>query len=319
MPLFHEIDDTCAKIGETYEVIFIDDGSKDETLQRLRVLSQSFSRVRFLTLKRNYGQTAALAAGLDLAQGDILITMDGDLQNDPRDIPALLAKFNTGYDLVNGWRRHRKDPYFSSVIPSSIANRIIRKITGVNLHDTGCSLKVFHKEALSELHLYGEMHRFIPALLHWSGAKIGEMEVNHRPRIHGKSKYGIFKLFRVILDLINIKFLISYSTRPIHIFGTWGLFAFLFSWLSFGATGAMKVFQSVDITGNPLLYLGIFTGFVGFQFLTMGLLGEINIRIYHETTKRKIYRVAESSPIPSPTKTNETPSWKAIPPLKTFN
>ena len=297
--LFREIEAVCRKGRYAFEIIFVDDGSDDGTLDRLRELSAGAPHFRYLSLKRNFGQTAALAAGLDLARGNVVVTMDGDLQNDPADIPALLDKLEEGFDLVNGWRKRRRDPFLSSVIPSRIANALIRKITGVNLHDTGCSIKAFRKEVLEDMHLYGEMHRFIPALLHWNGARIAETEVNHRPRTSGESKYRLSKLPRVILDLINIKFLISYSTRPIQIFGKWGMYAILLSVLAFASTAWMKLAREVDMTGNPLLYLGIFLGFVGFQFLTMGLLGEINIRIYHESTQRKIYRVAEASaPIP---------------------
>jgi glycosyltransferase involved in cell wall biosynthesis len=302
--LYREIDAVCRQKGYAFEIILVDDGSADHTLEKIRELAAAHPQCRYLSLKRNYGQTAALAAGLDQARGDIIVTMDGDLQNDPADIPALVSKLGDGYDLVNGWRRRRRDPILASVLPSLVANAFIRKITGVNLHDTGCTLKAFRKEVLEDLHLYGEMHRFIPALLHWSGARIGELPVNHRPRTRGRSKYTLSKLPRVILDLINIKFLISYSTRPIQIFGKWGMYALLLALGSLGLTCGMKILQGVDMTGNPLLYLSIFLGFVGFQFLTMGLLGEINIRIYHESTQRKIYRVAEAS--------TPVDSWKPV-------
>ncbi|OGS35401.1 MAG: glycosyl transferase [Elusimicrobia bacterium RIFOXYB2_FULL_49_7] len=293
-PLYRAIRTVCEAHAYDYETIFVDDGSMDQTLSILKELADKDNRFIYLSLKRNFGQTAALAAGLDCATGRFIVTLDGDRQNDPADIPGLLeACEKGGYDLVNGWRKHRKDPFFTSVLPSNVANRIIKKITGVRIHDTGCTLKIFRREILEELHLYGEMHRFIPALLHWTGAKIGEKEVTHHARQWGKSKYSLRKLPRIVLDLINIKFLISYSTRPIQVFGKFGLYAFFFCLVSLSSLIYMKTAQGIDMTGNPFLFLTIFLGFIGVQFVTMGLLGEINIRIYHESTRRKIYRIAE--------------------------
>lgn len=293
--LYESIESICKSNGYEYEILFIDDGSTDRTVEILKALeSQEGSSLRLIQLSRNFGQTAALAAGFDEAKGRYIVTMDGDMQNDPADIPKLLEKIKEGYDVVNGWRKRRKDPFFSVKFPSYIANRIIKKVTGVKIHDTGCTLKIFQKEILEDLHLYGEMHRFIPALLHWSGARIGEVEVNHRKREHGTSKYGIQKLPRVILDLFNVKFLISYSTRPIQIFGKFGLYAFLFSFLSLLALIGMKVYWNIDMTGNPFLLLSVVLTFLGVQFITIGLLGEINIRTYHESVKKKIYKIART-------------------------
>jgi glycosyltransferase involved in cell wall biosynthesis len=294
-PLARRIADVCKAEGYRVEIIFVDDGSSDATAGVLANLAKSDNAIKFIVLKRNFGQTAALAAGLDHAAGDFIITMDGDLQNDPADIPKLLDKCREGFDLVNGWRRRRKDPFLTKIVPSFFANWIIRKITGVQIHDTGCTLKIFRKGVLNDLHLYGEMHRFIPALLHWSGAKIGEIEVSHTRRVHGRSKYSLAKLPRVVLDLLNIKFLISYSTRPIQIFGKIGFITFLFSFLSLAVLIAMKLYWHTDMTGNPFLLLTVFLGFIGIQFIIMGLLGEINIRIYHESTRKKIYQIARKS------------------------
>jgi glycosyltransferase involved in cell wall biosynthesis len=294
--LFLQLNRALAAKEIDYEIIFVDDGSTDETLPLLRQFSEQDARFRFISLKRNFGQTAALAAGFDAARGEYFVTLDGDLQNDPADIPALYrACIKGGYDIVTGWRKKRRDPYFTKILPSLVANRLIRKITGVQIHDTGCSLKIIRRSAIADLHLYGEMHRFIPALLHWTGAKIGEIEVNHRPRSQGKSKYGLGRLPHVILDILNIKFLISYSTRPIQIFGKLGLYALVASLLSCLILIYMKLAWKVDMTGNPFLLLTVFIGFIGFQFITLGLLGEINIRTYHEATRSKIYKVAETS------------------------
>ena len=281
---------------KSYEIIFVNDGSSDETLSILKTLAEKTPEIHYLSLKRNFGQSAALSAGLDGTNGDYIVTMDGDLQNDPKDIPGLVRMCREGgFDMVNGWRKSRNDPLLSKKIPSWIANRMIRRITGVEIHDTGCTLKVFRKEALKDLHLYGEMHRFIPALLHWTGSRIGEMEVLHHPRKRGKSKYGLEKMPRVILDLLNIKFLISYSTRPIQIFGKFGFYAMFSGFLSLLILIFMKIDWSIDMTGNPFLILTVFLEFLGVQFITMGLIGEIVIRTYHETTRKKIYQIAEKS------------------------
>jgi len=294
--LHSQVTRAMADANLSYEIILVDDGSTDETLPLLRQLSLNDGRCRFISLKRNFGQTAALAAAFDNARGEYFVTLDGDLQNDPADIPALYkACRRGGYDIVTGWRKKRRDPFLTKILPSLLANRLIRKVTGVLIHDTGCSLKIIRRSAIADLHLYGEMHRFIPALLHWTGSRIGEIEVSHRPRSAGKSKYGLDKLPRVILDILNIKFLISYSTRPIQIFGKIGFYSFLCSLLSLAVLAFQKVRYNEDMTGNPFLLLTALFILVGVQFITLGLLGEINIRTYHEATRNKIYKIAETS------------------------
>ncbi|MCX7913820.1 MAG: glycosyltransferase family 2 protein [Thermodesulfovibrionales bacterium] len=274
-----------------YEILYVDDGSEDRTLELLeRIQEKDSDRVIVLSLRRNFGQTAAFAAGFDLARGDVVVTIDGDLQNDPADIPKLLEAIE-GYDLVSGWRKKRKDPFFSRRLPSMIANWLISKVTGVRLHDYGCSLKAYRREVIKNLRLYGEMHRFIPALASWYGVRIKEIETTHQPRLRGKSKYGISRTIKVLLDLLTIKFLQSFSTKPMQFFGPIGV---LFSlcgtticlYLSFE-----KFFSGVDIGTRPLLLLGVLLLIIGFQFIGMGLLGEMIIRVYHESQKKPIYTI----------------------------
>jgi len=234
-----------------------------------------------------------MAAGFDHARGEVVFPMDGDLQNDPSDIPAMLKKVEEGYDVVSGWRKNRKDAFIGRKLPSMIANWIISRITGVALHDYGCTLKAYKREVVENLNLYGEMHRFIPALASWSGAKVAEIPVRHHPRKYGQSKYGISRTFRVVLDLITVKFLLSYSTKPIQIFGGIGLMSFIFSLLSFFEIVISKLCYGEDVTGNPFFLLFILFALVGVQLITMGLLGEINIRTYYESQKKSIYVVKE--------------------------
>jgi glycosyltransferase involved in cell wall biosynthesis len=294
-PLYTEITAVCLRQTFSWEVVFVDDGSADASFGEITSLSSTDEHIHYICLRKNFGQTAALAAGIDHARGDIIITMDGDLQNDPADIPALIQKIHEGYDLVAGWRKNRKDPFFSVKLPSLLANTLIRKITGVNIHDTGCTLKAFKRSILHDLHLYGEIHRFIPALLFAKGARIAEIETTHRPRLTGASKYSPWKFFRVILDLLNVKFLISYATRPLHLFGKIAFYTFFLSFLSFVALFCMKIFWHVDMTGNPLMMVCIFLALLGVQFITIGLLGDIGIRTYHESTNTKIYTIREKT------------------------
>lgn len=280
--------------GFDYDVVLVDDGSTDGTLARVREAASSDPRVSFIVLKRNFGQAAALAAGIKHARGDYVVTMDGDLQNDPADIPRLVAESRKGFDVVCGWRRKRRDPLFSKTIPSIVANRIIRRFTGVPVHDTGCTLKVFRRPALEDLHLYGELHRFIPALVSWKGASVSEIEVTHHPRRHGSSNYAFSRLGRVILDLITVKFLLDYSTRPIQMFGKLGFYSFGLSLVSFVTLVLMKVWGGIDMTGNPFIMITLLFAVTGVQFITIGLLGEISIRNYYELGGREIYRIAES-------------------------
>lgn len=292
-PLFREIKGILASLGKSYEIIAVDDGSKDGTFPVLSRLHRAESSLKVVRLKRNFGQTAALAAGLAHADGDIVVLMDGDLQNDPADIPALLAKLNEGNDLVAGWRHNRRDSFFNRRLPSMIANRLISWMTKVKLHDYGCTLKAMRKDVAKGLRLYGEMHRFIPAIAYERGAQVTELKVNHRPRTRGTSKYGISRTLRVILDLLTVKFLSSYSTRPAHIFGPIGVISGLTGFALALYLTVQKLSYDLDIGSRPLLLLAVLLIFIGFQFVTMGLLGEMLARTYHESQDRPVYVVGE--------------------------
>jgi glycosyltransferase involved in cell wall biosynthesis len=280
-------------LGKSYEVVVVDDGSRDGTFLKLRQMHQCLPQLKVIGLKRNFGQTAALAAGLAHAQGKVVILMDGDAQNDPADIPALLAKLDEGNDLVAGWRHNRRDPFFNRRLPSMIANRLISLTTHVKLHDYGCTLKALRQDVAKSLRLYGEMHRFIPAIAYERGARIAELKVNHRPRLRGQSKYGMARTLRVVLDLVTVKFLSSYSTRPSHVFGPIGIGSGLAGFAIGLYLTVQKLFYGQDIGARPLLLLGILLIFIGFQFVTMGLLGEMLARTYHESQDRPIYVVGE--------------------------
>lgn len=275
-------------LGDDYEIIFIDDGSTDNTLPLLQEIQAADNTVIILSLRRNFGQTAAFAAGFDYSRGDIIVTMDGDLQNDPNDIPKLLELMNDN-DLVSGWRKKRKDPFLSRRLPSIIANSLISKVTGVNLHDYGCSLKAYRRDVIKNLKLYGEMHRFIPAVASWYGVRIAEIETTHHPRLRGKSKYGISRTMKVVLDLITVKFLQSFSTKPLQFFGPIGLLGCALGFFISLYLSIEKIFSGKDIGGRPLLLLGALLIIVGIQFIGMGLLGEMMVRVYHETQKKPIY------------------------------
>jgi glycosyltransferase involved in cell wall biosynthesis len=278
----------------SYELIFVDDGSSDGTYPALRKLRENDrERVKVVRLRRNFGQTAALRAGFDKARGEVIVTLDGDLQNDPGDIPGLLRKMEEGYDLVSGWRRKRADSLFSRRIPSFLANRLIALLTGVRLHDFGCTLKAYRREIVKQIDLYGEMHRLIPVLASWMGARIAEMEVSHQRRLWGKSNYSLSRTLTVLLDLIALKFFLSYSTRPIHIFGFWGVVCLGLSLIAGAILIFMKLYQGVDMTGNPFLFLTIMLVIVGVQFIVLGLLGEVGVRTYYESQKKPIYLAEE--------------------------
>ena len=288
--LHSELVDVLEKMDVSYELIFIDDGSDDDSFSILSAVASTNDKTTVIQFRRRFGQTAAMVAGIDRAQGDIIITIDGDLQNDPRDIPLLVNKLNEGYDIVSGWRKDRKDAFLHRRLPSILANRVISKLTGVHLHDYGCTLKAYRATVLKSVKLYGEMHRFIPALASWLGIEVAELPVNHRPRIHGKSKYDISRAIRVVLDLINVKFLITYKTRPIQVFGFFGVSSFAGSFIGMIVVFILR-FYGVDITGNPLFLISIVLFLMGMQFVTMGLLGEIVTRTYHETQNKQIYVV----------------------------
>ena len=274
--------------GTEYEVIFVDDGSTDRTLELLQEIQSNDNRVIVLSFRRNFGQTAAFAAGFDYASGDVIVTMDGDLQNDPTDIPKFLEVIKEN-DVVSGWRKKRKDPFFSRRLPSMMANWLISKVTGVKLHDYGCSLKAYRREVIKNLKLYGEMHRFIPAVANLYGVKIAEVETIHHPRLKGTSKYGISRTVKVVLDLITVKFLLSFSTRPLQFFGPMGLVSGSIGVLISLYLSIEKVLLNKDIGGRPMLLLGALLIIVGIQFIGMGLLGEMMVRVYHETQKKPIY------------------------------
>jgi glycosyltransferase involved in cell wall biosynthesis len=287
------ISDALADLPLEYEVILVDDGSADNSFALLKKIAQEDHRVRVIRFRRNFGQTAAMAAGFDAAKGRVMVPMDGDLQNDPRDIPRLLEKIREGYDVVSGWRKERHDTFISRRLPSMLANFLISRSTGVHLHDYGCTLKAYRREVLEGINLYGEMHRFVPALASQVGAKVTEIPVTHHPRRFGTSKYGISRTLRVILDMMTVKFLLSYSTKPIQLFGKWGVYTLVAGFLSGLATLYMKFFEQMSMNRNPLLILTAFLLFMGIQFIVLGLLGELNARTYYEAQGKPIYVVRE--------------------------
>ena len=291
--LHQALDAAMTNLGAPAEVIIVDDGSKDRSFAMLRDLAQNDPRFTVVRLRRNFGQTAAFQAGFDRARGDVVVTMDADLQNDPMDIPLLLTKINEGYDIVSGWRKDRHDRYWDRKLPSMMANRLISNVTDVRLHDYGCSLKAYRREVLQHVHLYGELHRFIPALASQVGGTVAEVPVNHRARQFGRSKYGISRTVRVLLDLVTVWFLGSYSTRPIHVFGTLGLVSMFLGVLAGLYLTFVKIFAGQDIGGRPLLLLAVLLVVIGVQLVTMGLLGEMIIRTYFESQGKPIYIVRE--------------------------
>lgn len=291
--LYSRLDMTLSKLSLPYEVILIDDGSTDNTYSKLVEIHTKNPNYKVIRLRRNFGQTAAISAGFDYSHGKIIITLDADLQNDPADIPKLIEKMNEGYDIVSGWRKDRKDKFLTRRIPSMLANKIISRITGVNLHDFGCTLKAYSKDVIKNINLYGEMHRYIPAIASSVGAKITEIAVTHNERKFGKSKYGISRTIRVILDIITIKFLLSFFVKPMQIFGLLGLVV--------GAVGSiitlylitMRVFFQQGLANRPLFLIGIFLTIMGIQFISIGLIGEITTRTYHESCNKPIYSIKE--------------------------
>jgi glycosyltransferase involved in cell wall biosynthesis len=289
--LYEELKEVLKTLSHTHEIIFIDDGSRDTSLALLEKIQQRDSDVIVISFRRNFGQTAALSAGFDYATGDVIVTMDGDMQNDPHDIPTFLAKMDEGYDLVSGWRFKRQDPFLSRRLPSMIANKIISVVTGVHLHDYGCTLKTFRKEITEGIQLYGEMHRFIPAIASGVGGELAEVKVNHRPRRFGTSKYGISRTIRVVLDLITVKFLLSYATRPIQVFGLLGILSGGIGFCLALVLTIQRQFFAMPLANRPLLLLAVLLIFMGMQFISMGLLGELQARTYHESQKKPIYVV----------------------------
>jgi glycosyltransferase involved in cell wall biosynthesis len=289
--LFGELVQTLEVLAKSYEVLFVDDGSTDGSREVLAEIQSHDEHVRVIELRRNFGQTAALTAGFDYAVGGIVITMDSDGQNDPKDIPLLLSEIERGFDLACGWRYKRKENFWTRRLPSVVANYLISWTTDIKLHDYGCTLRAMRQEIVKDLHLYGEMHRFIPAIASWTGVHLSEVKVSHRPRRTGKSKYGLSRIYRVLLDLLTVKFLLSYSGRPIQFFGGIGLIsggtgAAMLLWL-----GLEKLWINKDLADRPILLLAILLVLAGMQFITVGLLAEMQARIYHESQKKPIYAI----------------------------
>lgn len=286
--LYERLKEALDPLKKEYEILFVDDGSTDKTLAVLEDIQKNDNRLIVLSLRRNFGQTAAFAAGFDFARGDVVVTMDGDLQNDPADIPKLLELIKDN-DLVSGWRKRRKDPFFTRRLPSMMANWLISNVTGVKLHDYGCSLKAYRRDVIKNLKLYGEMHRFIPAVASWYGVRVAEVETVHHPRIRGKSKYGISRTVKVVLDLITVKFLQSFSTKPIQFFGPVGIMSGFVGFLILLYLSIDKLFFGKSIGARPLLLLGALLVIVGIQLIGMGLIGEMLVRVYHESQRKPIY------------------------------
>ena len=309
VPLYNEIDNAaplCARLTEVlggmdreYEILLVDDGSTDGTTVELRRLAAADSRLRVVELRRNYGQSAAMHAGMRHASGDCIVTIDGDLQNDPDDIPMMVAKVEEGYDVVHGWRRNRRDPWLSRKLPSKIANWIISRATGFPIHDLGCTLKAMRRDIAQQIELYGEMHRFIPILAHWHGARCTEVVTRHHPRRHGVSKYGIGRTFRVLLDLVTVRYMLRYFASPMKLFGSFGLWLMFFSMLFGVVTVAMKLAGGVDMTGNPLLLLSALSAIVSVQFFSLGLLGETSARIYYGSPGKQTYDIRSMTNFPA--------------------
>jgi glycosyltransferase involved in cell wall biosynthesis len=295
--LYAELVPVLEATGRSFEIIAVDDGSRDDSFSQLKSLRANDDRLRVIRFRRNFGQTAAFAAGFDRARGDVVITMDADLQNDPADIPKLLAKIDEGYDVVSGWRQDRWkegiSSFFTRRVPSAMANWLISRVTGVYLHDYGCALKTYRREVTREVRLYGDLHRFIPAIASYFGVDIAEVPVNYRPRQFGQSKYGMGRTVRVLLDLLTVRFLLSYSTRPIHIFGFLGLLSIALG-VGIGVyLTVIKFLYSAALAERPLLLFGILLVMVGVQLVTMGLLGEMVVRTYYESQEKPIYAVRE--------------------------
>lgn len=291
--LYERLTAALAPLGRPYEIIAVDDGSRDRSFAALRELAAADSRLRVVRFRRNFGQTAGFSAGFDRARGEWIVTIDADLQNDPQDIPSMLAKAESGFDVVSGWRARRQDPFLNRRLPSIIANRLISWATGVRLHDYGCSLKVYRAEVVKNISLYGELHRFIPAIASWQGVAVTEMPVNHEARRYGTSKYGIGRTFRVLLDLITVRFMLSYSTRPMQVFGLVGLLSGLFGGALLAYLAYVRLIVGENIGDRPLLLLAVLLVLIGVQFLGMGLLGELTIRTYYETQRKPIYVIRD--------------------------
>lgn len=289
--LYKELKQVLNSLPEEHEVLFIDDGSTDRSIELLEKIQAVDDTVTVVTFRKNFGQTAAMAAGFDYALGDVIITLDGDLQNDPKDIPMMLDKIREGYDVVTGWRHDRQDAFINRKLPSIIANKLISITTGVSLHDYGCTLKAFRREVIKCVKLYGEMHRFIPAIASGMGIDITEVKVNHRPRRFGATKYGISRTLRVVLDLLTVKFLLCYATRPIQVFGLMGVMTGGIGFMIATIMTIQRQLFGIALGDRPMLLLAVMLIFIGFQFITMGLLAELQARTYHEAQNKPVYHI----------------------------
>jgi len=302
--LFDSIKATLEPLPRSWEVVFVDDGSYDNSLNVLHELAeQDAGHVRVVSFRRNFGQTAAIVAGLDYAQGEIIVLLDADMQNDPADIPMMLEKLDEGYDLVSGWRKARKDNYLTRTLPSNLANWLISRVTRVPLHDYGCTLKAYRRDVLEGFRLYGEMHRFIPVFANWVGARITEVQVNHRPRQYGKTKYGLERTVKVILDLFTVKFLVSYSSKPIYLFGGTGLALIFGGGVMLLYLFVRRVLGTIAVLGSPLFQLSVMLLILGFQSFLMGLIAEMLVRTYYESQRKPTYRIRRTINLPK----NENP------------
>ncbi len=310
--LYTRLTEELENLGLSYEIIAIDDGSRDRSFVLLRDLAAQDARLRVVRFRRNFGQTAGFAAGFSRARGEVVVTIDADLQNDPVDIRRLLDKLNEGYDVVSGWRERRQDPFWNRRLPSQIANRLISWSTGVQLHDYGCSLKIYRTDVVQNIQLYGELHRFIPAIASWQGVAVSEIPVQHHARQFGKTKYGISRTVRVVLDLVTVRFLLSYGTRPMQIFGLIGLVSILFGTVSGLYLVALKLLYGEALAERPLLLLSVLCIMVGVQFISMGLLGELIVRTYYESQNKPIYVVREE--LNQPDTAGRVESSSALPP-----
>jgi glycosyltransferase involved in cell wall biosynthesis len=289
--LYKRVSEAMDALGRSWELVLVNDGSKDRSAEILDALAAKDDRVTVVHFRRNYGQTAAFMAGLDLARGNIIVPMDGDLQNDPADIGKLLGKLDEGYDVVSGWRKDRKDNPMKRNLPSRIANSIISRVSGVPLHDYGCSLKAYRRDVLEGVRLYGEMHRFVPIYASWNGARVAEMEVTHHPRLHGASNYGLERVFKVVLDLLVVKFLFRYSSKPIYIFGGFGMLSAFFGIIAGIWALTLKIFFGTSLIQTPLPLLAVFLCAVGILSVLLGLLAEMLNRTYHESQGKAVYRI----------------------------
>jgi glycosyltransferase involved in cell wall biosynthesis len=290
-PLHDELREVLEGLDQPYEVVYVDDGSSDGSFELLRAIAEAEPHVQVIRFRRNFGQTAALAAGIDASVGEILVFMDGDRQNDPHAIPSMLAKLDEGYDVISGWRKNRHDAALTRKLPSRVANMLISAVSGVHLNDYGCTLKAYRREVIEDLRLYGEMHRFIPAYADWYGARIAEIPVNHRPRLAGKSKYGLSRTIKVLLDLLTLKFLSDYSTKPIYLFGGLGTLCLLAGGSAILLALYQLIFEDVKAHRNPVVLIAVFFLLSGLIFVTQGLLAELQTRTYHESQHKRTYVV----------------------------